>query len=131
MFRKKRKRKKQKKKTTETIVTIDGWDIIICSDKPIEEGAKKKIGRYVFGIVNIEDQFDIMAALINMDFFGGLAKVQVKQKEDNTMIVKITKEPKKNLQEEKKDENFYGEKDSGYSKENLENKRKAGIWKRF
>lgn len=86
MFRK-RKCKKRIKKYTET-TTIDGVDIVICSNKPIKK--KRAIAEYVATGKDDSKQFDVLAELIRVDFFSGYyVKVTIKKVDDTTILVKI------------------------------------------
>lgn len=87
MFQKRKRKCKRIKKYTET-TTIDGVDIVICSNKPIKR--KGAIAEYVATGKNDTKQFDVLAELIRVDFFSGYyVKVTIKKVDDTTILVKI------------------------------------------
>lgn len=82
--RKKRKRKKVKK------VNVNGWNIIIKSNKPIEEkGVIQGIADYAVTASEAKDKVKSLEALIILDFFGGCADVSIDWIDEKTSIVKI------------------------------------------
>lgn len=92
MFRKKKKQKT--KYVTETII-LNGVTVLMHYNVRIEKkGVKKTIAQYAATVANVEEQIDATAALINLDFFGGLADVKLSRVDDTTIVVKLAK-PKK------------------------------------
>lgn len=86
MFRK--NKCKRKRKITETL-TVNGYDVVITSNASIDKkGVKQSIAEYAVSVADFEEQFDSIAALINLDFFKGLAKITI-QKADEKVVVKI------------------------------------------
>ena len=87
MFRK--NKCKKRKKVTETLLTVNGYDVIIISNISIEKkGVKKSIAEYAVSAIDFEEQFDSIAALISLDFFKGLAKITI-QKKKKKIVVRI------------------------------------------
>lgn len=87
MFRK--NKCKKRKKVTETLLTVNGYDVIIISNISIEKkGVKKSIAEYAVSAIDFEEQFDSIAALISLDFFKGLAKITI-QKAEEKIVVRI------------------------------------------
>lgn len=91
MFRK--NKRKKKKKITETL-TVNGYDVIIISNISIEKkGVKKSIAEYAVSAIDFEEQFDSIAALINLDFFKGLARITIQKINSETLFIKIKHHP--------------------------------------
>lgn len=89
MFQKRKRKCKRRKKYTET-TTIDGVDIVICSNKPIKKKGAIEISEYVATGKNDTKQFDVIAELIKVDFFAGCyVQIKIKQVDDVTIWVKI------------------------------------------
>lgn len=87
MFRK--NKCKKRKKVTETLLTVNGYDVIITSNTSIDKkGVKKSIAEYAVSVADFEEQFDSIAALISLDFFKGMAKITI-QKAEEQIVVKI------------------------------------------
>lgn len=87
MFRK--NKCKKRKKVTETLLTVNGYDVIITSNTSIDKkGVKKSIAEYAVSAIDFEEQFDSIAALISLDFFKGLAKITI-QKAEEKIVVRI------------------------------------------
>ena len=85
MFRK--NKCKKRKKVTETLLTVNGYDVIIISNISIEKkGVKKSIAEYAVSAIDFEEQFDSIAALISLDFFKGLAKITIQKAEEQIVI---------------------------------------------
>jgi len=83
MFRR-RKRIKKRRQITETIA-VDGTEVIIYSDKPIDR-EKENIAKYAKSVVGIEEEYDAMETLINYDFFEGSAKVRIREEQDKIAV---------------------------------------------
>lgn len=96
MFRKKNKKKKDtRKKITETL-TVNGYDVVIHSNIPIDkEGVKTQIAEYATSAAHCEEELDVIAALVNIDFFKGMVKVIIEKIDKETLFIKIFKKDKK------------------------------------
>lgn len=88
MFRK--NKCKKRKKVTETLLTVNGYDVIITSNTSIDKkGVKKSIAEYAVSVADFEEQFDSIAALISLDFFKGMARITIQKINSETLFIKI------------------------------------------
>lgn len=93
MFRKKKKKTKSKY-VTETII-VNGVTVLMYYNVRIDKkGVKRAIVEYAATVADVEEQVDAASALINLDFFEGLADVKLRRVDDKTIVVKLSK-PKK------------------------------------
>lgn len=93
MFRKKKKKAKMKY-ITETII-VNGVTVLMYYNVRIDKkGVKKAIVEYAATVADVEEQIEAAAALINLDFFDGLADVKLSRIDDTTIVVKLSR-PKK------------------------------------
>lgn len=92
MFRK--NKCKKRKKVTETLLTVNGYDVIITSNTSIDKkGVKKSIAEYAVSVADFEEQFDSIAALISLDFFKGMARITIQKINSETLFIKIKHHP--------------------------------------
>lgn len=93
MFRRKKKKAKMKY-ITETII-VNGVTVLMYYNVRIDKkGAKKAIVEYAATVADVEEQIEVAAALINLDFFDSLADVKLSRVDDTTIVVKLSR-PKK------------------------------------